>query len=59
MTHASCPEEIQAIQKEHEETKAAKARRAKEKETQKGSKPTKGIYYINFCFPSKYVFGFL
>jgi hypothetical protein len=45
MTHASCPEEIQAIQKEHDESKAAKAKAAKEKENQKGSKSTKGILH--------------
>ena len=45
MTHASCPEEIQAIQKEHDESKVAKAKAAKEKENQKGSKSTKGILH--------------
>ena len=43
MTHASGPEEIQAIQKAHDDAKAAKAARAKEKN--KGNASTKGILH--------------
>ena len=57
MTHASCPEEIQTIQKEQEESKAAKAKAAKEKENQKGSKSTKGILHHFFVFHRNTCFG--